>query len=120
MKDSRDYQVTFLPGNRTVQVRSATSLIKAARLAGVHINASCGGSGLCGKCRVILEGGELAAGRSEKLSDEDVAHLQSVLADTQKIKGLVDARPDVQDLYTRAIALYQEITEKALQNEQHS
>jgi len=71
MNSSGDYKVTFLPGNRTVRVGAATSLIKAARLAGVHINASCGGSGLCGKCRVILEQGELAAGRSEKLSDAE-------------------------------------------------
>jgi hypothetical protein len=30
----------------------------------------------------------------------------------------VDKRPDVQAIYTRAVALYQEITKKALENEQ--
>jgi len=56
----------------------------------------------------------------EKLSDEDVAHLESVLTDSEQIKRLVDARPDLQDLYTRAITLYHEITEKALENEQRT
>ncbi len=56
--------------------------------------------------------------RGEKLSDEDVAHLESVLTDSEEIKRLVDARPDLQDLYTRAITLYHEITRKALENEQ--
>jgi ferredoxin len=27
--------------------------------AGVHINASCGGEGVCGKCRVIIEDGNV-------------------------------------------------------------
>ena len=63
------YQVTFLPSNRRVEVAEGVSLIKAAHLAGVHINASCGGSGVCGKCRVILESGTLEGGKSEKLTD---------------------------------------------------
>jgi len=58
--------------------------------------------------------------RGERLSDEDVAHLESVLADSREIKRLVDARPDLQDLYSRAVNLYHEITEKALENEQNA
>jgi uncharacterized 2Fe-2S/4Fe-4S cluster protein (DUF4445 family) len=54
-----------------VDVAAGISLIKAAHLAGVHINASCGGSGVCGKCRVILEKGTLTGGKSEKLTDAE-------------------------------------------------
>lgn len=64
------YTVLFLPADRQVQVAGGTSLLKAARLAGIHINASCGGSGVCGKCRVLLEKGRVSGGRSEKLSEE--------------------------------------------------
>ncbi|MBW2466429.1 MAG: DUF4445 domain-containing protein [Deltaproteobacteria bacterium] len=76
------YRVTFLPGGRMVEVESGTSLIKAARLAGVHINASCGGSGVCGKCRILLESGTLTGGKSEKLSDAeyDEGYRQACLA----------------------------------------
>jgi uncharacterized 2Fe-2S/4Fe-4S cluster protein (DUF4445 family) len=66
-----EYTVTFLPANRTVKVKAGSSLIKAAREAGLHINASCGGAGVCGKCRILLEDGEVQGGRSEKLSPED-------------------------------------------------
>ena len=45
--------------------------MKAAREAGLHINASCGGAGVCGKCRVIVESGEVVGGTSEKLSGQD-------------------------------------------------
>ena len=65
------YSVTFLPSNKTVLVKERDSVIKAARKAGLHINASCGGAGVCGKCRVLLEQGEIEGGRSEKLSKED-------------------------------------------------
>ena len=72
MDTSQKFTVTFLPANRVVEVDSGTSLIKAARLAGLHINASCGGAGVCGKCRVLLEEGAIVGGTSEKLSAEEV------------------------------------------------
>jgi uncharacterized 2Fe-2S/4Fe-4S cluster protein (DUF4445 family) len=40
--------------------------------AGVHINASCGGEGVCGKCRVIIEDGNVEGGITENLSKEDL------------------------------------------------
>ncbi len=63
--------VTFLPSNNKAEVIAGSTLIAAARQAGLHINASCGGAGVCGKCRVILEQGDVTGGRSEKLSEED-------------------------------------------------
>jgi hypothetical protein len=56
--------------------------------------------------------------RGERLDDADIEHLQLVMADAQEVKRFVDQRPDMQALYTRAIGLYGEITEKALENEQ--
>jgi len=58
--------------------------------------------------------------RGERLDDADLAHLDTVVADAEDIKRLVDQRPDLQGLYTGAIALYKEITTKALENEQGS
>jgi uncharacterized 2Fe-2S/4Fe-4S cluster protein (DUF4445 family) len=40
--------------------------------AGVHVNASCGGEGQCGKCRVIIESGKVEDGISEQLSKDDI------------------------------------------------
>jgi len=67
-----EYQITFLPHNMSITVPSGTSIIQAALDAGVHINASCGGEGVCGKCRVRIEEGSVADGVSEKLDPEDV------------------------------------------------
>ncbi len=56
--------------------------------------------------------------RGETLSEFDIEHLEKVLRDSEEVKRLVDERPDLQDLYTRAVSLYHEITAKALANEQ--
>ena len=58
--------------------------------------------------------------RGERLDETDLAHLERVLADAEAIKAYVDKRPDLQNIYTGAVSLYQEITKKALENEQNS
>ena len=65
------HKITFLPHNREIEVEDGTSLIRAAMDAGVHINASCGGEGVCGKCRIVVEQGAVEGGFSEQLSAED-------------------------------------------------
>jgi len=65
------YSVKFLPHNVSVEVDDNESLIRAAMEAGIHINASCGGGGVCGKCRVLIEEGNVDGGISEHLSSED-------------------------------------------------
>jgi uncharacterized 2Fe-2S/4Fe-4S cluster protein (DUF4445 family) len=72
-RGSASHKVTFLPADRTIDVPEGETLIRAARLAGIHINASCGGSGVCGKCRIMLEEGRLEGGRSEKLTEGEYA-----------------------------------------------
>jgi uncharacterized 2Fe-2S/4Fe-4S cluster protein (DUF4445 family) len=64
-------KITFNPYGLTIEVEEGENLLRAALGAGVHINASCGGEGVCGKCRIILESGELDCPRSGLLSDED-------------------------------------------------
>lgn len=65
------HNVLFLPHNQKIAVEDGETLIRAAMEAGVHINASCGGEGVCGKCRIIIESGEIEGGISEKLSPAD-------------------------------------------------
>lgn len=65
------HTVTFKPDNVTLKVTKGENLLRAANAAGVHINASCGGEGTCGKCRIILKSGDIITTRTEKLSQED-------------------------------------------------
>jgi uncharacterized 2Fe-2S/4Fe-4S cluster protein (DUF4445 family) len=64
-------KILFYPHNKSITVHDGDLLLRAALEAGVHVNASCGGEGLCGKCRVLIEDGSVAGGVSEKLSAAD-------------------------------------------------
>ena len=67
------HKIRFLPHNKAIDVEDGENLIRAAMDLGVHINASCGGAGVCGKCRVIIEEGKVDGGISEKLDENDMA-----------------------------------------------
>ncbi len=64
-------RVHFEPDNVGITVERGASLLQAAIDAGVHITASCGGTGVCGTCKVLIEKGEVESSRSEKLSQEE-------------------------------------------------
>ena len=55
--------------------------------------------------------------QGELLSDLDMAFLKQVFDDAQHIQTFVHKHPEWQSLVARAIALYKEITDKALANE---
>jgi uncharacterized 2Fe-2S/4Fe-4S cluster protein (DUF4445 family) len=79
------HKIKFLPYNKEISVEHGDNLIRAAMEAGVHINASCGGEGVCGKCRVIIEDGNVEGGITEKLSKEDLerGYRQACLSSVQ-------------------------------------
>ena len=54
--------------------------------------------------------------KGEVLDDWETSYLEEVLEDAQQVKTLIDRHPEYQKLYTQAVHLYKEITEKALEN----
>jgi len=48
-------QVKFLPDNKTINVETGTTILKAARLAEVVIESPCNAAITCGKCKVKLD-----------------------------------------------------------------
>jgi len=52
------YKVRFEPSGREIELSPDETILQGAMSAGVHINASCGGSGTCGKCKVKIVRGE--------------------------------------------------------------
>jgi uncharacterized 2Fe-2S/4Fe-4S cluster protein (DUF4445 family) len=65
------YRVRFLPIDRTVLAEGGESLLEIAMKAGIHINASCGGNGSCGKCRVRTVEGSVDSPEHPAISHED-------------------------------------------------
>ena len=62
------FQITFHPGARKISVNEGENLLQAAMEAGIHINASCGGSATCGKCKIILLKGVADSPKHPKLT----------------------------------------------------
>ncbi|HDJ28423.1 MAG TPA: DUF4445 domain-containing protein [Proteobacteria bacterium] len=88
------HQVTFQPDNITVDVyRHGENLLRVAMAAGVHINASCGGNGTCGKCKIIIDKGKVESEHSEKLSDEQWQQGYRLACRTQVIDDLTITIP---------------------------
>jgi len=64
-------RVHFDPDNVDIVAEEGDNLLETAIAAGVHINASCGGNGVCGTCKVLIEEGGVDSSRTEKLSQEE-------------------------------------------------
>ena len=93
------HKISFQPHNISIDVPRGETILRGALAAGVHINASCGGEGVCGKCRVIIENGTMAGGISERLSQEDIDKgyriaCQSVVQDDLTIRIPVESSVD--------------------------
>jgi hypothetical protein len=53
-----------------------------------------------------------------RLDDFDIAFLEEVFSDSQEIQPLLERHPEHREFAARIMALYHDITEKALANEQ--
>jgi len=51
-------KITFLPSKKTCMVKRGADLLSAAIACGVYINSSCGGDGICGRCKVLIKKGD--------------------------------------------------------------
>ncbi len=79
--------VTFLPDNRSVEVANGTTILEAARRAGVLIEAPCNGAGHCGKCIVRLASDDLARIIVHMDAPDDATGEGAVLACHSEVYG---------------------------------
>ncbi|MFC1666636.1 ASKHA domain-containing protein [Candidatus Omnitrophota bacterium] len=66
-----EFTITFLPEKKTILVDRGTDLLTAAIKAGIHIYNSCGGEGVCGRCKVIVKKGRYATEYSGRISEKE-------------------------------------------------
>lgn len=65
--------VTFEPEGRRIPVKHGSRVFDAAREANVYIRSECGGRGVCGKCKIIVEDKNAVS----ELTDVERIHLSS-------------------------------------------
>jgi len=70
--DSQTFTCTFRPDGQSVRVEAGTSLSDAIAAAGQQMNLPCGGQGRCGRCRVIVESGEVQRRAVSRLSSTEL------------------------------------------------
>lgn len=66
------YRVRFLPDQHETTVEQSKTLLEAAREANVYVGAICAGEGICGKCRVIVQEGEVEGESAEFLTRDEI------------------------------------------------
>ncbi|MBN1189929.1 MAG: DUF4445 domain-containing protein [Dehalococcoidales bacterium] len=87
------FRVRFIPDNIEVNVSRGTNLLAAAEKAGLLVNASCGGMGVCQKCKVIIQKGEVNVQRSERLSSREYDQGVRLACQSEVISDLIVAIP---------------------------
>ncbi|MEE8360250.1 MAG: ASKHA domain-containing protein, partial [Candidatus Omnitrophota bacterium] len=65
------FKVIFKPDNKKIQVKKGTSLLSAAVQAGIYIHSSCGGDGVCGRCKVIIREGDFRAEPTGRINPDE-------------------------------------------------
>lgn len=100
------HKVLFLPHKKEIFVPEGENLIRAAMEAGVHVNASCGGEGLCGKCRVVVENGTVETTVSERLSKAELDENYRLACRSRVLTDLVIRVPLDSEVDTAALRKY--------------
>jgi uncharacterized 2Fe-2S/4Fe-4S cluster protein (DUF4445 family) len=85
--------VTFVPAGVTVWVETGSTVIDAARQAGVIIPVPCGGRGVCGKCGIKVLEGDLSPADDVEKRGLTAAPGRVRLACRARVDGPVSLRP---------------------------
>lgn len=67
----KEFKVSFLPDNKEVKARRGETVLAAAIEAGIYINSSCGGDGVCGRCKVAVKKGKFKTEPTGKITTEE-------------------------------------------------
>jgi len=67
-------KITFLPDKKNIEVSQGTTALEALERAGINIDTPCGGKGICGKCKILINTGITTATpiEEELLSEEEI------------------------------------------------
>lgn len=50
-------KITFLPDKKNIKVHKGTTILEALEMTGIYIDTPCGGKGICGKCKILINKG---------------------------------------------------------------
>lgn len=65
------YTVTFYPENVQIAVQEGDNLLETAKRADIPLTSACGGTGTCGKCKVIIRKGDVHTESTRFISEAE-------------------------------------------------
>jgi uncharacterized 2Fe-2S/4Fe-4S cluster protein (DUF4445 family) len=86
--------VHFLPDDVRTTVEEGENLLNVAANAGVYIHAFCGGEGVCGKCKVKIEQGQVAATQATQLKSAEIEQGFRLACQSKVVSDLVVQIPE--------------------------
>ncbi|MFA6612020.1 MAG: ASKHA domain-containing protein [Dehalococcoidales bacterium] len=109
VKQDNQYQVRFLPDNIVVRAGKGESLLKIALKAGVHLTTTCGGSGTCSSCRILIIKGNLDCKHSYGITEYDFKRGVRLACQSCVTGDVVVEVPKTTDLASTSINAFREI-----------
>ena len=89
-----NHSIRFLPDNVSIDVEAGESILSAAAAAGIYIHADCGGEGVCGKCRIRLELGNVKNTHGTGLTEKEYGEGIRLACTSRVISDLVVRIPE--------------------------
>ncbi len=87
-------RVAFQPDGQTIEVPLGSTLLEAAQSVDIHLNASCGGKGSCGKCKLVVGEGKVEAAATPLLTDREKKEGYVLACQTRVLEDLTVKIPD--------------------------
>ncbi len=85
-KKRKTCRILFEPSGLATDVPLGATILEAARRAGVYLTSICGGDGYCGKCKVIVDAGDVESPPTTLLSPQELRD-STVLACQARIRS---------------------------------
>jgi len=84
-------KITFLPDKKNIEANEGITVLEALEKAGINIGTPCGGKGICGKCKVLVDKGITAATlkENELLPKEEIEKGFRLACQTKLFKDTV-------------------------------
>jgi len=96
-------KIRFEPSGLKTEVPEGTILLEAARKVGVYVSSICGGDGYCGKCKVVVDQGEVESNPTTLLTAQEIRENTVLACQTRILSDLVVTIPKSHALETGKI-----------------
>jgi len=107
MRETKEKKCTvrFEPSGLKIAVPSGTVLLEAAHKAGIYLTSICGGDGYCGKCKVIIDEGQVQSKPTTLLTPDETRRNVALACQSRVLSDITVTVPKSHALQTSQILM---------------